>query len=379
MKYFFLFIGLFIQFISQGQSCDQFPADCPNDGMIEATRDSDVCITNWIAPQEITMQNQLRRFITEMMNDVANKKKWQVYEINEVHGSGIMNEDNTKLLPFPFRPPYQYSISFVFIVNQDSLDAWRHWYKNDLLKQSNDIVDSYKDAQNNTSAMNAQQRYSDSANYYGKLMTRYITDHQDEYQKAITSNDAKGQKKYEDGLKNIQDKVDEYINKANGKMDEALSNADSKNENFQEYRKKKTMAYRNASTLRVSFVFNENITTSLDESTKLVKLLSVPNTSFSALFHNNEPDPSKNIESFLTSPDFAFLLFGNWNSKPDEYKSYHAMYSYNKNATDVTTVKKITSDKVQSISAGIEGTPSYINQFIQNLDTQKLNALIVNQ
>ena len=200
-----------------------------------------------------------------------------------------------------------------------------------------------------------------------------------EYQKAISSNDAKGQKKYEDGVKKFQDKINEYINKANNQHSETFSNADSKNESLQEYKKRKTIAYRNASTLRISFVFNQNITPSLAETAKTVRPLNVPNTSFSALFHNSEPDETQLTSSFLTNPDFAFLLFGKWSTKLDENNSYHAMYFYDKAATDVTTVKKIPSDKVQTTSVGIEGSTTNINQFIHSLETQKLNALITNQ
>ena len=131
--------------------------------------------------------------------------------------------------------------------------------------------------------------------------------------------------------------------------------------------------------LRVSFVFNENMTPSLGEASKMVRALTVPSSSFSALYHNPDPDQTQLLSSFMTSPDFAFLLFGKWNTKWDEYKSYHATYSYDKAASDATTNKKIPSDKVQTISVGIEGGTANISRFIQSLPTQKLNALIVNQ
>lgn len=378
MKRLILFIGVLIQFGLQAQTCDKFPADCPETGNIEATQDSMVCIGNWVAPQEITMQNRLRKFISEMMEGIAAKNGWQVYELSESPGSGKAIEGNTKLLPNSLRPPYEYSISFVFIVNDDSLKAWQNWYHNDLMQKSNDVVASYANAGNNTSTINAQQRYTDSANFYGTVMTKYMTDHQEEYQKALQSNDAKGQKKYEDGLKKIQDKMNEYVSKANKKQSENLSGANSKTENLQDYRKRNTVAYRNAAMLRVSFVFNQHMTPSLGKTSKIVKPLTISNSSFSALFHNTDPDQTQSLSSFLTSPDFAVVLFGKWNTKPDEDKSYHAAYSLNNSATDVTTEKRIQSDKVQTISVGLEGSTGSINQFIQSFPTQKLNAMITN-
>jgi hypothetical protein len=173
--------------------------------------------------------------------------------------------------------------------------------------------------------------------------------------------------------------MNDYVNKANNKQSEMFSNADSKTESLQEYKKRKTIAYRNASTLRVSFVFNGDITPSLAEAAKMVKQLNVSNTSFSALFHNSAPDETQLISSFQTSPDFAFLFFGKWNTKLDENKSYRAMYSLDKAASDVTSPKKIASDKVQTTHVGLEGSTTSINQFIQSFQTQKLNALIINQ
>jgi hypothetical protein len=379
MKRLLLFFSILIQLSARAQTCQQFPADCPETGNIEATQDRTTCINNWISQQEIDMQNRLRKFTTDMMEAIAAKNKWQVYELSEMPGAGQAIDGNTKLLPDALRPPYQYSISFIFIVNDDSLRAWQNWYHNDLMEKSNAVTASYQEAGNNTASVNAQQRYTDSANYYGTVMAKYMTDHQDEYQKAITSNDAKAQKKYEDGLKKIQDKVNEYINKANGKQSETLSSANSKSENLQEYRKRNTIAYRNATMLRVSFVFNQNMTPSLSENAKLVKPLTVPNSSFSALFHNGDPDQTQTHSSFATSTDFAFILFGKWNTKSNEYKSYRATYSFDKAATDVTTNKKTPSDKVQTTSVGIEGSTRNINQFIQSLPTQNLNAMIVNQ
>jgi hypothetical protein len=379
MKRLFLFISLLIHFISQAQTCDRFPADCPETTNIENTRDSNACITNWVAPKEITMQNHLRKFITDMMEDIGRKKKWEMYEYTELPGVPLTSDDNQKLLSYPLRPPYQYSITFVFIVNEDSLKAWQNWYHNDLLQQSNNVVASYEEAKSNTSGLDAHQRYTDSANYYGTQMAKYMTTHQDEYQKAIASNDAKGQKKYEDGLKKIQDKINEYISKANNMQGEIFSSADSKTESLQEYRKRKTIAYRNASTLRVSFVFNASATASLAESCTLVKTLNVPNASYSVEFHNSEPDETRLVYSFLTNPDFAFVLFGKWNTNLDEYNSYRASYTTDKAATDYTTVKKIPSDKLQTTSVGIEGTTTNINQFLQSFESQKLNALITRQ
>src|SRR5438128_1618677 len=106
MKRTIFFVGLLTQLVTlRAQTCDKFPADCPETGSIETTQDSMSCISNWIAPQEITMQNHLRKFVTEMMESIAAKNNWQVYESIELSGAGNAIEGNTKLLPYPVRPP----------------------------------------------------------------------------------------------------------------------------------------------------------------------------------------------------------------------------------------------------------------------------------
>jgi hypothetical protein len=71
------------------------------------------------------------------------------------------------------------------------------------------------------------------------------------------------------------------------------------------------------------------------------------------------------------------LLFGKWILKQDQYHSYHSAYFADKKNTDAGTVKKIPCDKVQTIVLHVEGSPKYINEFIQSFDTEKLNRLVV--
>ena len=375
MKYILVVIGLIsFQSISFSQACDYFPADCPDDGWIDGTKDSLSCIENDIVPQEVTMQNNLRRLVTSMMEEISKRKKWEVYEFTELRGEGELNAEQNAGLPYPYRRPYIYTISFDLIVNQDSLRAWQNWYKNDLTNKANAVVQQYTTTDNSS-----EKPFADSAMFYANLMGKYLSDHADEYQKAILSNDTKYLKKHDADVKKIQDKIDKFTNSANGERDKNFSTANTKDEDLQAYRKRKTILFRTASTLRVTFIFNERSSSTLDDDTKLVKPLSVPGTSLAVLFHNSDPDQALLPLSFQTNPDFAFLLFGKWITKPDQYRMYKASYQFDKTAMDKVTIKKIPSDKVQTVFVVLEGRPKYINEFLQDFQSQELNKQIVSQ
>lgn len=367
------FVSLVLINRTSAQQCSYFPADCPDDGYIEGARDSVSCIKNDIVPQEITMQNNLRRFITSMMEEISKRKNWEVYEFKELRGGGELNAELNGALAYPYRRPYQYTISFDFIVNQDSLQAWQYWYKNDLTNRANEVVQQYKSTENSS-----EKPYIDSSMFYTNLMTKYLSDHADEYQKAILSNNATYIKKHDADLKKLQDKIDFFVNHANGERDKNFSTADTKEEDMQSYRKRNTLMFRDASVLRVTFIFNEQATATLDEDIKLVKPLAVAGTTLAAMFHNPNPDQILG-PSYPTNSDFAFLLFGKWVTKPDQYRSYKASYYFDKAAMDKLTIKKIPSDKVQTVFIAIEGKGKYINEFLQAFDSQKLKNNLITQ
>ena len=106
--------------------------------------------------------------------------------------------------------------------------------------------------------------------------------------------------------------------------------------------------------------------------------LSVPGSVLAISIHNNQPDENEifELDQFTRSPDFAFILFGKWQTKPDSYNSYHAVYTLDKKNTDHETVKRIPCDKVQTIVLHVEGSTNYTSQFLQSLNIHKLNSLV---
>lgn len=357
-----------------GTGLQIFPADCPDDGRIESVKDSDICISNWIIPQEISMQNRLRATLTSIVQEVSAKKSWEAYEVTEANSGGIGLDGNTRAMPYSLRPPFHFSMIFDFIVSSDSLVAWQNWYNNDLKSKADDVVNSYKQTNNNS-----EQPLVDSSMYYANQMTKYMSDHAAEYQKAILANDIKYQKKYNDDITRYQKRIDQFVNKANGKRDENFSRANGKSEDLQSYKKRKTISFRNSSTLRVTIQINEYNTVSISETTKAVKPLSVASSSFTTLFHNSDPDESSLPDSFEQNPDFAMVLLGKWNTKLNQDRAYDAAYKSDQQEMKAGVAKKIPCDKVQTISVFVEGEPQNINDFLQIFNWKQLNSMIVKE
>jgi hypothetical protein len=329
--------------------------------------------------EEYAMQDNLRYFTIAMMQEVAKKENWECHTFLEEQDRGIGIDNDTKPLPYSLRRPCQWAISFVFIVNKDSLHAWQNWYNNDLQNASNKVVDSYRQSGNDLSADNTRKKYLDSATYYGDQKTKYMTDHAADYQKAILAGNTKGQKKYEDEMKRYYDRINACINKTNDKSAKDLSPSKTQFDDLETYTHKNTIAFRNASILRVTLNVNDYIAGADDEGKKIIKQLSLPASTMAVLLHNNAPDEHEVFGQYLRSPDVALLLFGKWILKQDQYHSYHSAYFADKKNTDASTVKKIPCDKVQTMVLHVEGSPRYIGHFLQLLDTQKLTSIIVKE
>jgi hypothetical protein len=181
---------------------------------------------------------------------------------------------------------------------------------------------------------------------------------------------------YNNDLQNaINNMVNSYKQAANYQSNDEIK---KQQESFETYKHNKTIAYRNESIIRVTCNINEYTTASLSENAKIVKQLPEPGVSLSVLVHNNQPDEHEIFGQYLRSSDYALLLFGRWVLTLNEYNAYNAMYRADKKSNDAVTIKKIPSDKVQTITIHVEGASKYINQFLQSLDMQKLTGLIYN-
>lgn len=108
--------------------CSFRPADCPVSSGDEygSPDDSISRLSNPVLPLEITMENRLRRWTTDLMDRITGKEHWRYVELSEDVCSGARADDES-VLAYPLRPPHWMEIHFQVIVNDDSLVAWRNW------------------------------------------------------------------------------------------------------------------------------------------------------------------------------------------------------------------------------------------------------------
>lgn len=278
--------------------CAQYPADCPSDRQLPDSADR---FGNPLIPEEVSMELRLHDFLTNSMQELAEKKGWDIFQYDETDGSGYLKNDRSGPLPFNLRPPHDYGISFIFIVNKDSLKAWQDWYK-DLAVRMQEEVDKMKS---------------------GKSI------------------DVSG---------------------------------------MQADKKKRDTEFRNACMIRVKFGINQesSIASSIQEDTRVTRQINKPHAVVAFQMHNDKTDDHAifDLDQFNRCTDLAFLLFGNWNIKPDSYLRYRPAYNIDKRNIDMITPKSTLSTVVRTIAVHVEGSPFYINQFLQSFDCEKLTSIL---
>lgn len=280
--------------------CSQFPADCPSDRQLPDSADR---LSNPLIPAEVSMEIRMHETLSRMMQELAEKKQWEVYQFDESDGSGYLNAARTGPLEPNLRPPHEYEIAFVFIVNKDSLQAWRDW---------------------------------DNA---------WVVKIQEETEKIKTSGSGF------EGIKKMQSEkkvVDER--------------------------------FRNASMIRVKIDINPEsaIASSITENLHQTGSPGVSHALVSQQWHNNVTDEHVifDLDQFKRCTDLVFILMGEWNPKPDQNQRYHPQYAANSKTTDHATPNSIPSDRVRAIAMHVEGSPGYMQQFLQSLNMEGLNNLI---
>ncbi|MFL5741579.1 MAG: hypothetical protein ACJ75B_15245 [Flavisolibacter sp.] len=375
-----LFLLVFqVHDLAHSQSCSWRPADCPGDPILTDSEDSLSYVQQFHHPREISMMIRMHRELTKIMEDISAATNWKMYSFIESGGSGIGIEENTKPLPYSLRPPHEYGISFIFIVNEDSLNAWRNWQKEVLLPAAMQVVEENKNAGESVSTDDRYKHYLDSANWYLQKQSEFATSHAAEYQSAVLSADKKAIKAYDDEMNRFQKKVNECIDKANGRKDEKWAQTNKDNEDFQEMRHMKTVAFRNSCMIRIKFDINVPLLqVSSEDKFQYIKPISVPHASVALHYHNAHPKENEVFElnQFTRSPDLILLLVGPWQTKPDKSGLYHSGFELNKANLDYVSVKKTPCEQVQTIGIHVEGAPAYMNRFLEKLNLEKIELLL---
>lgn len=373
------------------QQCAQWPAPCPHSTEINGAMDfAGREEGNKVTPQEMAMEADLRNTLTDMLHQLTRARHWQLYELNE----SDYDRPNTSVsftkwcaTPYEKRPPHQYEISFIIIVNRDSLNAWKDWNNNEAPQKANHVV-----ADLNTSAQSMANDQElkilmDSAQYYAQLSGNYMQDHYAQYTADLQSNNKSGIKRYDDAIAAYQKRSDAVMKKIQDRASGANASSANSYKRFGDEQISKTETFINASVVLLNFVFNpELINFGLTDGTQVgiipQKALNVPGAWYAGLLHN--PSPPDRQSYYMTEFDYVYdhpsnigvILFGKWQSKRDAYNYTRAAYLANNAADDLETLKVVKCDKIQNMALRIEGRPDYIKQVISGIDMAAIQKLM---
>ena len=367
------------------QDCPQEPAPCPNATAIGEAMDVGTRTkNNDVFLQEMDMENKVRNQVTDEVRRIAKMNKWSVYEVKELGQTSpthiFIRYEDWEATPFNKRPPHRYQISFVFILNKDSLHAWRNWLVNDVTKQSGQAVQQYNQSQTNP----LLQQYVDSMNYYLIDCLKFISDNNTSYSNDIQNKNQKG--------------IDAY----NRRKNELANKSKMFQKKFEEAQKqnyigfaalsndigRKSVTFAESSIALIHFYINPYDAGFVLTNGQQVNILpqhsiTIPHAFYAGITTNNVKPDRHNYqlapEGFdFTNPAYiASVLFGNY-LPVDSYNNYPASFSKNfKNKQGVIgEVKTITCDKIQNIVVHVEGASRSVNKITNTLDWKSLYSLL---
>ncbi|MGH2644684.1 MAG: hypothetical protein ACRDE2_12095 [Chitinophagaceae bacterium] len=361
-KILFVLSAVFTGFSLYAQDYPHSPADKPETTYIEESQSREIRIKNLILPQEIAMQDKMRMLITEMMQDASKKLGWDMVELSEYTNNDALQSGST---PYALRSPRGIDITFQFIVNNDSLLAWKN-YQTDYVNNNMNRLDANSNNMQTSMESPKYKQYRDSANYYMNLYTTYCEAHKDEGAALYTKD--KHPKYY-------QQKETGFIDKANAMVQQIQTNSGI--QQAEDKGKSDTRRFRNHTAVQVKFninIYNVEVLSQISGITQFTSATySISGSKISNLFsfpENREPDV------FYKWNNVLMILLGNFQTKPCENSVYHAGFKLNGQG-DEHTIKKIKSDKVQNISINIYGDKSNVEKMAKMIDVEKLNKEIV--
>lgn len=373
------------------QPCDVYPADCPHEESIKAAKDRDIAASNRLLPQEMDMMDRTRKFFTDYFGGLAALQHWQLYEFNEDYAVAACAKQSD--VPYLLKSPCTYNISFLVIVNKDTMAAWKKWaddFKEKLIRQGDAATQSF---QNNDPANDpTTKKYIDSAEYYGNLKNKYIEQHAQQYANDIQKNNQNGIKEFENSSARYDKIITAFTSKAYGNTSNNLQLLEQQTDKNQLEERTQTRRFRDAATLLIHISINAPLENSgiSDPATQKYLLPQkkwlLPGTTSGGLLHNTLPMAKERLRSdgdydmdYVYPTDMGILFFGSWLPVESRYNMFQAGYTANRVNTDCVSVKKNNCDKIQVMTIHLEGNANNITHFINLLDTQKLNGLLVKQ
>ncbi len=399
IKPFRLFIALQLLLLlpvlasAQGASCPQFPGPCPhseeiNQAMDFAGREEG----NTVTPQEMAMEANLRNAVTDVLHKLTHAQHWRLYELMESdydRPDGTVSYDKWRSTPYEKRPPHPYEITFIIVVNKDSMQAWKDWYNNVLPQQANQQVENIRSEGQSEADDPVLKALTDSVQYYTMLSGKYTQDHYAEFASDIQNNNQKGIKKYNDQIAMYNKRSDVFMKKLQDHVTNKRAPSAGSYNNFASEKVKKTDQFINASIVLLHFSFNpQHVNSGLTDNFHNIdpqKKLAVPGAYYAGLLHN--PSAPDGQSYYIGEHDFTYdhpqdigvVLFGKWQPTRDTYNYMSAAYLANKTAHDLVSIKSMKCDIVQNMMLQAEGRPDYIKQVFSLADMNALQKLIGEQ
>ena len=362
------------------QACKASPAICPPNGWENwgSPDDSVDHLNNPVLPREVGMENRLRQFTTRIMEGIAAKEGWEVTQVEDGGSSGFRAADGS-VLAYDLRPPHWYLFTYQFIVNQDSMAAWRGWLA-DFGQRRMNSVNEY--ASHATSVQDKVQACMDSANYYGDLKGKYMTAHFEAYQKALMAGNKAVTGNYEKEVARYDKKITEFTDKAGALQKNP--GAEEKDKNDEDEGKSLNQRYWDGSILIVQIAYNQDIAKTGGTPAGGIGSPLGTNSGLNGGFTlakwyvNGEPD-NVSIDIFPRSKNLLLVLMGPWVTKADSYGDFRPAFYQDKTATDRQTNKKIKSDQVQTIDFHLSGNTKAIRRFLGDMPAGDFSKMITRQ
>jgi len=377
--------------MAQVTDCRQFPAPCPHSGEINQAMDFSTREQgNAVTAQEMAMETNLRNLLTNMLQKVARPNHWQVYELTESdydRPNTLINYARWCATPYEKRPPHLYEISFILIVNKDSLQAWKDWYSNVLPQQANQQVENIKVEGQSEANDQVLKALNDSVQYYTMLSGNYMQAHAEEYASDIKNNNQKGIKRYSDKVNEYSKRSDVFVKKIQEHVNGSRASSGNSYNQFAASKANQTEHFINASVVLIHFLFNPEhfqigMKDNNDNQLSPQKGFTATGAYYAGLFH--KPSPPDGQAYLINEHDYEYyrpsniatLLFGKWQTKSNNEEAYGG-YLASKAADDLISPKAVKCDMIQNMAVNIEGRPDYIKQVLNGLGDSALQKLVL--
>lgn len=390
-SFFIIFVCFSVTVFGQDFPCTYWPAPCPNTSSFALAEDVSQRKQNGAIDETLAFSRKTRNQLTDFMQRTAKQNGWQAYELMEDYYDGppfiFISYDAWEKTPYEKRPPISDDITFIMIVNRDSLNQWKNWSVQ-LQSESEKQADSYLAQTKSVEDDPLLKSYFDSAQYYTKQYTDYSQAHEKQHLEDLKNNNQKALEQYERREKSFTDKSNAYIKKYQDRQANLYQGSSKSFNAFENNMAKLTAAFAEGSIVLIHFAINPyQVKTGMQDGSQRSLnpqySLKVPGASYAGLLVNKKaPDQHAykfNYKGYLfNSPAaIATILFGDYQPK-DSYNNYRPMFekAFSTAANTVGSVKPIKCDVLQNLALHIEGGPNNVRQLIEKIDWNSINTML---